>query len=106
MRRLRINYPLGSRYIVKAHLDLLPSPSGNIPMGKTRGLVLRMECNNTRTDIEHHHERKRARIDKTSIPPHQKDPTPSSSPNGDSGTPTTEKTGPRRLRVFEENGSQ
>ena len=54
-----------------------------------------MECNNTRTDIEHHHERKRARTDKTSIPPHQKDPTPSSSPNGDSGTPTTEKTGPR-----------
>ena len=50
---------------------------------------MRMECNNIRTE-EHQHERKRARKEDSSTPPHQKDPTPSSH-NGNSGTPTTKE---------------
>ena len=71
----------------KAHLVLLPSPSGNLPTGKSRGLVVNMECNNS---LASHHERsvKRIRTEGPN-PPHRKDPPSPSSPNGGCGTPTT-----------------
>ena len=49
-----------------------------------------MECNNTRME---EHQRKRTRLEESSTPPHQKDPTPPSH-NGNSGTTTTKETFP------------
>ena len=52
---------------------------------KTRGLVVRMECNDDQSD-QSDHASKCTRTEET--PPHRKDPTPPS-PNGIGGTPTT-----------------
>ena len=64
----------------KTHFELLPSPSGNFPTGKTRGLVVRMECND---NLASHHERnKRPRHENSTVPPHCKDPTLSNPESG------------------------
>ena len=54
-------------------------------------MVVGMECNNTRTEEEHHHERKCARTDEANpIPPSPKDPT-LPGPKGNGDTPTTKR---------------